>query len=86
MFKQKGFKLRGKARLVQRTDADHAPLLAEIHKLGNENDPVRCIMEVRVEATEQILAPSYWLMPETTEEAQVQQAMETYGVRPKALK
>lgn len=35
-----------------------------------------------IEASEPIVAPSYWLYPETTEQSLVQQAMETFGVSP----
>ncbi|MEW8337134.1 MAG: pyridoxamine 5'-phosphate oxidase family protein [gamma proteobacterium symbiont of Ctena orbiculata] len=83
VFKQKGFKLTGKATIVEKDDAEFEPLLNELHKLGGENFPVRSIIKVAVEEAEPIVAPSYWLFPGTTEQSQIEQAMETYGVRPK---
>ncbi|MEW8562476.1 MAG: pyridoxamine 5'-phosphate oxidase family protein [Candidatus Thiodiazotropha sp.] len=83
VFKQKGFKLTGKATIVESTDADFESMLNELHKLGGENFPVRSIIKVIVEEAEPIIAPSYWLFPETTEQSQIEQAMETYGVCPK---
>ena len=84
IFKQKGFKLRGAARIVESSEPRFQSLLNELHKLGGEAFPVASIIEVTVEAAEQIIAPSYWLFPGTTEQNQVEQAMESYGVRPKA--
>jgi predicted pyridoxine 5'-phosphate oxidase superfamily flavin-nucleotide-binding protein len=83
VFKQKGFKLRGVARIVEDSETRFEPLLCEIHKLGGENLPIRSIIEVSVDETDEILAPSYWLYPHTTEQSQIQQAMESYHVRPK---
>ena len=84
VFKQKGFKLRGRAALVEPSSPDFASLLKELHQLGGESFPVRSIIKVIVEEAEPIIAPSYWLFPETTEQSQVDQAMESYGVRPKS--
>ncbi|MEZ4398052.1 MAG: pyridoxamine 5'-phosphate oxidase family protein [Candidatus Krumholzibacteriia bacterium] len=83
VFKQKGFKLRGSATLVEASDPDFEVLLRELHRRGGESFPVRNIIRVRVEAVAPIVAPSYWLFPETTEQSQIDQAMQTYGVRPK---
>lgn len=83
VFKQKGFKLRGSASLVEQTDSDFKPLLKELHRLGGESFPVRSIIKIAVEAVEPIIAPSYLMFPDTTEQSQRAQAMESYGVRPK---
>lgn len=84
VFKQKGFKLRGRATLVETSDPVFESLINELHKLGGEDFPVLSIIKVLVEAVEPIIAPSYWLFPETTEQSQVDQAMESYGVCPKS--
>lgn len=83
VFKQKGFKLRGSATLIDPHDPDFEPLLVELHQLGGENFPVRSIIKVIVEDVQPIIAPSYWLFPETTEQNQIDQAMDSYGVCPK---
>lgn len=81
IFRQKGFKLRGTARIVESASKQFPALLRELHMLGGEDFPVKSIIEVTVTATEPIIAPSYWLFPETTEQSQIEQAMNTYGVR-----
>lgn len=83
VFRQKGFKLTGTGRIIESTDARYAVLLRELHKLGGEAFPVNNIIEVTVEASEPIIAPSYWLFPETTEQSQITSAMASYGVRPR---
>lgn len=83
LFKQKGFKLQGKARLIETNDPGFDSLLEELHKLGGEGFPVQSVIKVVIESVEPIVAPSYWLFPETTEQSQVDQAMESYGVRPR---
>ena len=84
VFKQKGFKLRGNASLIEPSDSGFEGLLKELHQLGGEGFPVQSIIKIVVEAAEPIIAPSYWLFPETTEQSQVDHAMESYGVRPKS--
>ena len=83
VFKQKGFKLRGSATLIEKNGPDFDTLLKALHELGGESFPVLSIIKVRVENVEPIIAPSYWLFPETTEHSQIEQAMESYGVRQK---
>lgn len=83
VFKQKGFKLTGKAKIIEQSNPQYEPYLVELQKIGGENFPVKSIIEINVKATEPITAPSYWMFSETTEKSQVGNAMETYGVIPK---
>lgn len=82
IFRQKGFKVRGEARVVRPADGDFDDKLQILHTLGSQEFPVKSIIEVTVRATEPIIAPSYWLFPGTTEEAQIAQSMSSYRVRP----
>jgi len=83
IFTQKGFKLRGRASIVEASDERFDSMLQAFHQLGGEGFPVKSIIEVAVETSEPIIAPSYWLFPDTAEQDQVDQAMASYGVRPK---
>ena len=83
IFRQKGFKLRGTARIVEKSDKGFDVRLSALHQLGGEEFPVASIIEVTVEASEEIVAPSYRLFPQTTEQTQVEQAMKSYGVQPR---
>ena len=84
VFKQKGFKLIGRAKIIERTEKDFKSMLEALHKLGGEAFPVNSIIAVAIERSEPIIAPSYWLFPETTEQDQIDQAMKSYGVRLKS--
>lgn len=84
VFKQKGFKLIGRAKIIERTEKDFKSMLEALHKLGGEAFPVNSIIAVAIERSEPIIAPSYWLFPETTEQDQIDQAMKLYGVRLKS--
>lgn len=84
IFKQKGFKLKGNARLAEKGTEDYETYLSEIHKqLGGEGFPVKSVIEVTANSVEPIVAPSYRFFPETSEEKQITSAMEAYGVKPK---
>jgi len=82
IFKQKGFKLTGRASNIESADPDFKSLLKELRKLGGEKFPVLSIIKVTVDKAEPIIAPSYWMFPETTEQSQIEQSMNSYGVRP----
>jgi len=83
VFKQKGFKLKGDARISEKGCKDYALYLAELHgQLGGEAFPVASIIELTVASVEPIVAPSYRLFPDTSEEDQIAIAMQGYGVRP----
>jgi uncharacterized protein len=84
VFAQKGFKLRGLARIVKAVDPEYStwavPLLAMVE--GKFKIPSVIVMEVQ--AIDPILAPSYRFYPEaTTEHNQIASAMRRYGVQPK---
>lgn len=82
VFVQKGFKLKGRARLLRPQDAEFqrwaAPLLAMIQG----RFPIHAVVLMAPTHTEPILAPSYRLYPEqTTEASQTASAMARYHVR-----
>lgn len=83
IFRQKGFKVKGTARIIDTTDANYQNQLKKLHQLGGEKFPIKNIIEVWVESVVPIIAPSYWLFPETTEQSQITQAMNAYGVTPR---
>lgn len=85
VFVQKGFKLSGTARCVSSGDADFAPWAAPLLPQAGPRFTIHAVLVVRVQAVEPILAPSYRLYPgQTTEQGQVDAAMQRYGVQPAA--
>lgn len=83
VFKQKGFKVKGTAKIIEPNSSDYATKESVIRTLGGEQFIIKSIIEVQVKSISPVLAPSYSLFPGTTENSQIQQAMNTYGVQPK---
>lgn len=83
VFVQKGFKVLGTARNVQRQDADFSHWAAPLVAKAGPRFPIHSVLVVRATSVEPILAPSYRLYAaETTVQSQVESAMRTYGVKP----
>ena len=83
VFTQKGFKLKGEAKLITKEDASFAAKAKRFADLFSDKYPVQCVIEIKVTKVDPILAPNYWLFPDTTtEQSQIEGAMRTYGVRP----
>lgn len=86
VFVQKGYKFTGTARIVEQRDAEFVALHALFsERFGSRfSDLLRAVIAVTVTAAQPIIAPSYRIFPEsTTEQGQIDQAMERYGVRPR---
>ena len=78
---QKGFKLQGRARELLPTDADYAHWAAPLLAMAGERIPVRSVLLMTVQSIQPIVAPSYWLFPDTTTEAsQIEAARRSYGL------
>lgn len=81
VFVQKGFKVHGEARVIDKGHLEFSKWAAPLLPMAGERFPLHAVIVVRATAVAPILAPSYRLYPqETTEALQVQAAMRTYGV------
>ncbi|WP_310634239.1 pyridoxamine 5'-phosphate oxidase family protein [Paraburkholderia sp.] len=80
-FVQKGFKLKGKGRLVKKADKDFEPLASPLAKLAGPRFPFVSLFVIDIASVEPIVAPSYRMYPDTSESQQIESAMKTYGVR-----
>lgn len=79
---QKGFKLQGRARELLPGDADYDQWAAPLLAMAGERIPVRSVLLIAVDAVQPIVAPSYWLFPDTTTEAtQIEAARRSYGLQ-----
>lgn len=84
VFVQKGWKLHGEAEVVPADDPRFAVLARPLAAMTGGKFPIHAVIDVRVTAAAPIVAPSYRLVPGTTEASQVAAAMATYGVVPRA--
>ena len=81
VFAQRGYKLLGSAIVRSPGDDGYDESLEPLRpKAGSFK--VRRVIEVAVERALPVLAPSYHLVPGTTEATQIESAMRAYGVVP----
>jgi uncharacterized protein len=81
VFVQKGYKLRGTAEVVWRSNPRYAALAAPLERVTGGRFPIAAVIYIDVVHAEPIVAPSYRLVPRPTESQLVEAAMRTYGVR-----
>ena len=79
VFKQKGFKLKGTARIIETGDSEFELYEEHLRALGGDEFEIKSIFEMTIARSATIVAPSYWVFSETTEESQVANALKTYG-------
>jgi predicted pyridoxine 5'-phosphate oxidase superfamily flavin-nucleotide-binding protein len=83
VFIQKGFKLKGEAKLITRDADSYAAKAKRLTDLFSDKFPIHSVIEITITKVNLIQAPSYWLFPDsTTEQSQIEGAMKTYGVKP----
>lgn len=82
VFSQRGFKVYGRARFVRRDEIEYAEVVPPLEAITQGAFPIHGVIVVEVERTATIVAPSYRLVPGTTEVSQRAAAMRTYGVVP----
>jgi uncharacterized protein len=85
IFAQKGHKLFGKAFVIKPSNDEYSDAVAPLLKMVGPSFPIHAVFKIVVTQAQQILAPSYRLVPGTTEESQRKSAYKTYGVSPSSL-
>ncbi len=80
VFEQQGFKIQGTANVLKPGDQNFENYLAKLRLLADERFPIKGIIEINIEKTAQIKAPSYYLFPDVSLEQQVQSGLKIYGV------
>jgi uncharacterized protein len=78
IFKQKGFKVKGTAKILTMGQDTYQEKHAVLFKLAGPRFPIKSIIDIQIEEEFPILAPSYILYPETSEETQIENAMKAY--------
>lgn len=80
VFVQKGFKIKGQAKIIYQGDADFDIKVKPLIALYSDKFPISAVIEIKVHKVESIQAPSYFLFPEITENQQIDSALKTYKV------
>lgn len=81
VFVQKGFQLKGKAKILTNKDDDYESMKKCLEEFLQGKYPFPSITKIRIDQVKRIVAPSYRLFPELTEEEQIASAKKTYGVQ-----
>ncbi|MCG8328237.1 MAG: pyridoxamine 5'-phosphate oxidase family protein [Chitinophagales bacterium] len=76
---QKGFQVKGKARIIEKSDSQFSEMEKILIKMTGGGFPFATITEITVEQVKPIIAPKYILYPETTEKEQIESAKKLYG-------
>jgi predicted pyridoxine 5'-phosphate oxidase superfamily flavin-nucleotide-binding protein len=82
VFRQRGFKIAGRARLIPPEHPDFAATGARLQEMAGTDFKVRRAIHVTVNRISRIWAPSYALFPDRSVEDQQARGYATYGVRP----
>ena len=83
IFRQKGFKLSGTAQLLLPDHPEFLSKSVELVRIAGPHFKIRGVFDIAVTRVHRIIAPSYTIFPDQTEEQSVEGAYRTYGVQPK---
>ena len=75
---QKGYQLKGKAKVLSEKDESYSDMKQRLEKLTAGKFPFNAIIEITVSSSKPIIAPRYWLYPDTTEKDQIASAKALY--------
>ena len=78
---QKGFQLKGTGEVIDASNPEFDAMEAILSWITQGKFPFSTIFVLNIEKVKPILAPSYLLYPETTEEDQIEQAKRSYGLK-----
>jgi predicted pyridoxine 5'-phosphate oxidase superfamily flavin-nucleotide-binding protein len=76
---QKGFQVKGKAKIVKRSSVDFPGMESILIKMTGGLFPFASIIAITVDRVKPVLAPRYVFYPETTEVEQIENAKKAYG-------
>ncbi|MCU0438861.1 MAG: pyridoxamine 5'-phosphate oxidase family protein [Raineya sp.] len=78
---QKGYKIKGLAQVYEKSHPLFLEKAKPLLEIATERFPILAVIEVEILKVEKIIAPSYWLYPETTTEAgQIESAKKSYQI------
>lgn len=82
IFRQRGFKASGTARIIAPDENDFRLYGADLLEKAGSDFPIRHVIQVNVRNVARIMAPSYLIFPDRTEEERMREAYRAYGVKP----
>lgn len=80
VFRQRGFKITGSASIIPSADSRFPAVGRDVLARIKGEFTVQNLIVVTIESVSRILAPSYFTLPERSEEAHIRQTLESYSV------
>lgn len=80
VFVQKGFQLSGQAEIMDETYSDFEEMKNVLNVMTQGKFPFKTITNFKVQKAKPIIAPSYILYPEKTEEERIKEAKKSYNI------
>ena len=77
---QKGYQIKGKAKVIDKTDVEFLEMKKILTKMTLGNFPFATITKIKIKSAKPIIAPKYLLFPETTEKEQIESAKKAYRI------
>ena len=78
---QKGFQLKGRARIIGKSHEEYNNMNKKLEQITQGKYPFSTITHITINQSKKIIAPSYILYPETSEESQIANAKKVYGLK-----
>lgn len=78
---QKGFQIKGKANIVSHGESTFSEMEKILLKITGGDFPFSTITVITIEKIKKIIAPKYFLYPETTEKEQIESAKRAYRLQ-----
>jgi predicted pyridoxine 5'-phosphate oxidase superfamily flavin-nucleotide-binding protein len=82
VFRQRGWKIAGEATIIGRDDAGFERIGRDLLVMAGPSFPVRHVIRVAPRRIARILAPSYAIFPDRTDDERMAEIYRLYGVRP----
>ncbi|MGB5318469.1 pyridoxamine 5'-phosphate oxidase family protein [Eudoraea sp.] len=77
---QKGFQLKGDGIIIELKDPNFKEMHDILSKISGGIFPFSTLTKVNIKKVKPIIAPRYYLFPDTTEQAQIKSAKDAYGL------
>lgn len=82
VFVQKGFQLKGNAEIITQKDSEFEKLSKPLLAITNGKYPFSSLTKIKISSSKPIVAPSFKLFPEKSDELRLKQSYKNYGVEP----
>lgn len=80
IFTQRGYKIGGTAEVVNPANPKFPEYSASLSQMLGDDHEILAVMVITPQTVDEVIAPSYTIHPQTTEENMIRQSFETYRI------